>query len=419
MSYINLDTNLCSKLRDKVNEYQHYSIKKTHSLKKDNAQRGWEKICAIMDRLDDTTLYLNSLKLQKTDSKLAVFDFYNFMNNAATLLDCIKYLGEIYDFDFLDEDRKSDVFNQTGNNGNGTDKGYFEYLRSLCSVHPIETSRHPEFLDEDTKIECSPFVLWNNSSLLDDNKSDLIAVVYTNNPERFSKYVGIKLFEIFAYVEKRFNLLKKLISHIDLYNKSIIDKYRQKPLKNETDFSYYCDYLEYLKQEYAERINEGCDEYFDYCKLVLTTTFSDEKNNLQLKKYQNAIKYGITFLHKYLQNLPDSDTFETSGLKTQPPNTKGDSLFLELQRCEAGNYKCNHMHEFGKLSLMNLQSCYYMNMADEMLKKIEDYWIPYLNFEKNMDANKITVFIHLASYFWRLKNDLWFSNNIPKDEKFR
>ena len=111
MAHINLNIDYCAQLRNKVNEYQHYSITRTHSLKKDNAQRGWEKICAIMDRLDDTTRYLNSIELQKTIGVLAVFDFYNFMNNAATLLDCIKYLGEIYDFDFSNEDIKNDIFN--------------------------------------------------------------------------------------------------------------------------------------------------------------------------------------------------------------------------------------------------------------------------------------------------------------------
>ena len=187
MAHINLNIDYCAQLRNKVNEYQHYSITRTHSLKKDNAQRGWEKICAIMDRLDDTTRYLNSIELQKTIGVLAVFDFYNFMNNAATLLDCIKYLGEIYDFDFSNEDIKNDIFNQRGNNGNGTDKGYFEYLRSLCSVHPIETSRHPEFLDDNTKIECSPYVRWNDGFLTTEYDCDLVAIVYTNNPKFFSK----------------------------------------------------------------------------------------------------------------------------------------------------------------------------------------------------------------------------------------
>lgn len=61
MSKIELDSLLCSELRKKNNEYQNYSINKTHSINNAKTERGWDKICAIMDRLDDTTLYLNSL----------------------------------------------------------------------------------------------------------------------------------------------------------------------------------------------------------------------------------------------------------------------------------------------------------------------------------------------------------------------
>ena len=134
MSKIELNSLLCSELRNKINEYQNYSINKTHSINNAKTERGWDKICAIMDRLDDTTLYLNSLDLKKGTGPLPVFDFYNFMNNSATLIDCINFLGQIFDYDFSEIDKESDIFNQKGNDGSGTDKKYFEYLRSLCSM---------------------------------------------------------------------------------------------------------------------------------------------------------------------------------------------------------------------------------------------------------------------------------------------
>lgn len=43
MAHINLNRNLCGELRNKINEYQHYSITKTHSIKKANGERGWKK----------------------------------------------------------------------------------------------------------------------------------------------------------------------------------------------------------------------------------------------------------------------------------------------------------------------------------------------------------------------------------------
>lgn len=153
MSKIELDSLLCSELRKKINEYQNYSINKNHSINNAKTERGWDKICAIMDRLDDTTLYLNSLDLKKGTGPLPVFDY-----------------------DFTEIDKESNIFNQKGNAGSGSDKKYFEYLRSLCSIHPIETSRHKIFQDDFTKIECSPFVRWNDGFIVDKKDCDLIAV---------------------------------------------------------------------------------------------------------------------------------------------------------------------------------------------------------------------------------------------------
>lgn len=418
MAHINLNIDFCAQLRNKVNEYQHYSITRTHSLKKDNAQRGWEKICAIMDRLDDTTRYLNSLELQKTIGVLAVFDFYNFMNNAATLLDCIKYLGEVYDFDFSYEDKKTDIFNQMGNNGNGTDKGYFEYLRSLCSVHPIETSRHPEFLDNNTKIECSPYVRWNDDFLMTENDCDLVAIVYTNNPRFFSKYVGSKLFEVFSYIERRFNVLEQLIGHIDSYYKSIIDEYRHKPLKTENDFSVYCDYLEYLKKEYAERINTGWDEHFDFFMETMKCSFKNSINQEKLTKYQNAVKFGFTFFHKYLQEIPETDKYETTGLHKQPEKTVGDSLFWQLQEQPRGNELWNYNYPFEKLLCMWMQPRY-MDMANSLIEELKPFWEKYVCFEPNMKPIEISILLTIACHFYKLDHDENYRNDIPDTDEYR
>ena len=418
MAHLNLDLQLCKKLRKKINEYQHYSITKTHSIKKAPGERGWAKICAIMDRLDDTSLYLNSLELQKSSSVISVFDFYNFMNNSATMLDCINFLAEIYEFDFSSEDYKSDIFNQVGKTGNGTDKRYFEYLRSLCSVHPIETSRHSEFQDDFTQIECSPFVRWNDSSLLDDRESDLIAIVYVNNPQQFSKYVGIKLSEVFSYIEHRYNLLQRLIEHIDLYYQGIIDEYRKIPLKTVFDFSDYCDYLEYMKRTYAVRIKSGWDEYFDFYIYAMKIHFSNSLNQQRLVKYQNAIKYAFTFLHRYLQELPKEDSYETTGLHDQPEKSIGDSLFWELQERPIGTELMKYNYPFEKLLLMWMQPRY-MGMADFLIKELKPFWGKYVCFESNMTPIEISILLTVACHFYKLEHDEDFKNNIPNTKDYR
>ena len=418
MARINLDISLTAKVWNKVNEYQHYSITKTHSLKKDKDGSGWHKICTIMDRLNDTVAYLNSLDVKENGSKLDVFSFYNFMNNSATLIDCVNYLAEIYEYDLCADNSKNDIFNSCGNTGKGTDKDYFEYLRALCSVHPIKTSRHKEFQDSETAIECSPFVTYNEFGFIPKQEADLVAVVYTDGKRHTTKYVGIKIETVFKYVKFRFELLTEIINQIEKYYDNIISDYSKIPLRDLSEFDGYCDYIDYIKEIYAERINTGRDEYFEFYKFVMKTSFKNAINQQKLQKYQNAIKYSFTFLHKFLQQLPKEDNFETTGLKKQPDNSTGDSLLLELQSGFYCDYRRQHSYPFEKLSCMWLQPRY-MDMAPLLISEIESFWQKYVCFEKEMKAIDISILLQIAIYFYRLENDKEFSENIPESSEYK
>lgn len=418
MAKINLDTSLTTKLREKVNEYQHYSITKTHSIKKDSNGFGWHKICAIMDRLDDTVAYLKSLDVKEKGSNFDVFAFYNFMNNSATLIDCVNYLAEIYEYNLDSDNSKTDIFNQRGNTGKGTDKDYFEYLRALCSVHPIKTSRHKEFQDSETAVECSPFVAYNEFGCVPKQEADLIAVVYVDDERHSSKYVGIKIEIVFKYVRFRFELLSKIIKHIESYYVKIINDYAKIPLKELSEFDDYCNYIDYIKEVYAERIKSGMNEYFDFYKFVMQMSFSNTINQQKLLKYQNAIKYSFTFMHKFLQQLPKEDKFETTGLKKQPKNSMGDSLFFELQHGLDCNYRYQHLYAFEKLSLMWIQPKN-MDMSDSLISDIKSFWKKYVCFESGMSAIEISVLLQIAVYFYRLENDEEFNGNIPESSEYR
>lgn len=417
MYRINLDTSLCVNLRNKVNEYQHYSITKTHSIKKDQNGHGWNKICAIMDRLDDTLLYLNSLELNNTGSKLDVFDFYNFMNNAATLIDCVNFLAEIYEFDLSQINNSHDIFNKLGTTGKGNDKDYFEYLRSLCSVHPIETSRHKEFQDPATDTECSPFIYYNNGILAEEDY-DLIVVVYTDGDKFHEKHFGIKIETIFKYIEYRYSLLQKITVHIEAYYQSIIEEYIKQPLRKVNEFSNYCDYIDYLQKVWADRKDTNWTSNFDFYRYVMQVSFSNSDNQQKLIKYQNAVKYAFTFLQKYLQELPKEDKYETTGLKTQPEHTSEDSLFIELEESLHGEYRFKHMYPFEKLACLWLQPRY-MDMAKELLAEIKPFWERYVVFTEKMNPIEISILLQIATYFWRLDNDKWFTANIPETNEYR
>ena len=419
MSKINLNIDLSAQLRNKVNEYQHYSITQTHSIAKDDkGKRGWDKICAIMDRLDDTVFYLNTLEIKKEHNRTAIFNFYNFMNHSESLNECIKFLAEIYDFDLTPYNKTNTIFKDLKTLGKGTDRTYFKYLRSLCSVHPIETSNHPEYRDSYTKIECSPYVRWNEDCLCLPKEYDLLAIVYTDNPNQFAKYIGIKLEEIFKYVEYRYNLLQKIIPHIDAYYKKIIEDFKKQPLKDLSEFSDYSKYIDYLKQQYDLRINNSEDGTFDFYKQTIETRFDNPKNQKLLEKYQNAIKYSLTFLHKYLQELPDKDKYETSGLHKQ--HSIGDGLCFHVSEIIIDDNLQTFDYPLRKLNMLSFPPSgldYYS--ISSFVRMSKPFWEKYVYIETCLSPFEIGLLIQIANHFYKLENDEDFMNDIPNSEDYR
>lgn len=184
------------------------------------------------------------------------------------------------------------------------------------------------------------------------------------------------------------------------------------------DFADYCDYLEYLKEQYSERIQYGWNEHFDFYIHVMKCKFSNPKNQEKLIKYQNAIKYGFTFFHKYLQELPQEDTYETTGIHVQPEHTKGDSLFWQLQELPREKELYNFSYAFEKLSLMWLQP-HYMDMANALENESKAFWEKYVIFEKNMTSIEISILFKIAGHFYKLEHNKNFQNDIPNTKDYR
>ena len=256
-----LDLSILEKLRNKINEQYNISYSKQYGK-----HRAWDKICSIMDRLDDTVAYLNEIKLNTGKYRRSAFDFYDFMNNAAVVVDCIKELAKI--FDVPDDKIKNsiDIFKQLGSDGKGTDEKYFQYLRSLCSVHPIETSRHKRYQASD--FECSPYVTWNDGRIWFNDDCDLYAIVYTSKDGESTKRVQIYIPQIFEYVKTRLEYVNEITDGIQQYHQNIISDFKNRPIKRENEFNTYVEYLENLEKELVERY--GTDLLYSFNWIVNT-----------------------------------------------------------------------------------------------------------------------------------------------------
>ena len=410
---ININTEILSKLRNKINEEQNISFNKKFEDKNNKTHRAWDKICAIMDRLDDTVDYLNQLELNTGKYRRSAFDFFDFMNNAAVVMDCISSLEEI--FNVPDEENKTStyIFNSAGKNGNGTDKKYFEYLRSLCSVHPIETSRHKNTYQQND-FECSPYVIWNSENLWTNNDSDLHVVVYTSKEEYSTRRVNICIDEIFTYINKRVNFIETIIVYIDKYQKEIIKSYINTPIKKEEDFTSYRDYLKNLEKEAKERRGDLSYYNFNYIIKLLELGLLNINNQDKMNSYINALKYATKFEHNSIQNMK-YEGFENNGLLCPKEG-------LEVPLLEELVYPYSHSIEVNKY-VYNLEKIQYLNSnnycgddikwAYKQLKDMLPFLEKYVSFEGAKSNFENYALVMLALYLDCLENDCIINDNIP------
>lgn len=314
---IQLNARLSKDLRSAVNDSQNFSLRKTAEFhcpsdkKGDKSEkRAYNCICAAMDRIDDLIEYLNNLDIEPT--KDGVFNLCNFLNYGQTLIDCITIVGQVYGVKYESKNDLS-TFHQKGLNGKGNDEKYFKYLRALCSVHPLGTTAYSEFQGKEP--EWCPYINFAGTAafgllslqIADSKNVDFIAVVYRNDSE-ISKYVPIKIKELFLYVKKRYLFIKTIIKGIEDYNKCRIAELKQKHILTPEECKTYREYLSNLENEVFIRYGEGEYNVREWIA-VFDTHFADKDIEEWLNQYKEEMKIGIMKVHKKLQDMEIDDRY--------------------------------------------------------------------------------------------------------------
>jgi len=429
MVSIKLDPDLVRKLRDAVNSENHLASTKTIKTKGKNPPvQAYNITCAVLDRVEDTVDYLNSLKLNSDNQSKSAFDFYNFMLNASVLIDCLDTIAKVYDVDLSTEDSSCDVFNKHGSNNKGSDKRYFEYLRALSSVHPNDTDRY--IGEYQSGEECSPFAVWDRDSTPENPKLRMMVYpVSAGQPSiQSDKIITVSLKTVFEYVKTRYELINKIIAAIKDYNKNTLNSFKNKPIKKESEFNDYREYLGYLKEETLERmgLSNGPHCNLDYAQSVFDLDLSDNSNQDAYIKYCNALKYAISFEHNRLQSMC-SNGCENTGIKQ---NTKdfieGDTLLDCIVNCSI-YVKNNSMSTFDYLieKLSDLDDSQNPQEQDFVRGLVlnapyADFFKKYVSFNESTPNHELYILTQIALYLYGLEvKDGILNKNIPNSPEYR
>ena len=305
---IDLDLQLNTNLRDKINEYSAFADQLRDEFHFPSQKKGkttetgaYNCLCAALNRIQETADHCNTLDVTN-DTSTGLFAFYDFLNYSQTIIDCITIVGHIFGVKY-DFDNGPSCFRYAKENEKGNDERYFKYLRSLCAVHPIETNAHREY--QGNEPEWCPYIISGKSALFsmtnpEWNKPDFIATVYRNDIQ-FSKYIPIYTEELFAYVRKRYAFLKEITNAAEVYYQKCIADLKEKRIPTPGECENYLSYLEELEAAMRERC--GAVYHAREWSAIMQTTYEDEAMQTLLRQYQTALKAAIQAVHDRLQSM--------------------------------------------------------------------------------------------------------------------
>jgi hypothetical protein len=419
-------------LRSKVNEIQENLLKQTHSIKlKQNKKatiNSWNQICGIMDRIDETLIYINSIRLGEKINQRGCFDLYEYIIQTSVIIDSIEWMAEIFKVDKKEVDKiknSCSCFHKNGIKGEGNDFKYFRYIRSLVVAHPVETSYASEYIPKKDIMHICPFVIecdkyFGLSKKYRDHGYDYDAWIYTADSSK-TKHLYLKIDQFKKYTNKWLAFIKIINTYIDKFNKGLDNSFVQQKIKEEKEFKNYKSYLKNLIKEENRRFGESyeLEKFYNF----FNTKSSHKSNNKFINKYLNSIKYSIKFYHNKLQNM---NRGEQAGIKYPLFNIQSDlhRELIDLDTVDLSkkfndngiHYALEKTYDLDKTKeTFNLQHGYYL-FETHLLPIIRSFGI---KADMKLPAKELMLLLNTALYFNSLTEFNLLNRNIPNNNKYR
>lgn len=370
------------------------------------------RILCALEQIENVLEYLNTYELQPEHNHRNAFGFIEFLNCEYVVVHSIDSLAKTFDVSTKDIVGRRDCFSDFAY-GDGNDKEVFEYIRSLCAVHPTDTSMHPT-VHKAGEFDCCSRIVWDSISCMDQR--DLTAVVYPSEEEGEAEYIGIQVEPFVLYLNKWIALMDDIAEHINLFVEKEKERLRDESILKVEDFADYTEYIDNLHKEYRRRVGEEQEYLFDEYKLAFQIQFENEETEKKKECYKAALKYMFDFLHKRMQEMDDK---QYTGIKDLP-ETHTDHLFYELhQPIEGRSGFSNERSAFSYVYNLNSSHPYDVRHAREVLGVLKPLVNEYVEFHNTEPQEETDLLLQIATYFDALKQDGYINKSIPDTIEFR
>lgn len=400
MYKIALDRSIIDNFRDTVNDMPWLIYED------ENDKKHWNTICACMDRITDIVDYLNNKELGDEQYRSNAFDFIDFIAQSSVLIDSIVTLamtinGENYNIrveiphEIIFKNKKYASGFKPTKSKEYYDYRYYEYLRSICAMHPTSTNRHKEF-QKYAKGEVSPFILWDKilCGLRNDN-AELHAHVYANGEMQGTNALPIYIDEVFAYIKWNYFNLNYLSSQLAKKNKEKIKKFQNDKLPSREDCADYKDYMQYLINESKKRMPD-LDYLFETSGHVVGLNITNENNLQKYKQFEKKVVRATEKTKIILQKM-DFDAFE-EGIPLK------DLLFPDIDEEDTFKGACYFYSKTGYLTSSHGD----IETARWATGGLQPFLSKYIDLKKEdcetLDRHELFALIHVAlDLYWAEK----------------
>lgn len=403
----------------------YYDTSKHRRNEKSNVEIS-DFIESTLIRIEDICNHL--IKIQK-DVKNDQFVLFDFMTCSETLLNCIILMAEQFEADLSSFKNSKMIFCKDYQIGKSpdiclekqprckekckdmdSDLNYFKYLRSLCSVHPTETTFHCIYiLGSEEWCPCvEKFIPY--PILGDRENPDYNAKVWANNSYD-SRIIGIHVYQIFEFVKKAYSeLMQIVISAVNNYYVNKIDELYKKHILSIEECIDSFQYLDNLEIAVSERCGREITHNVRYWRRIMKTEFSDSHMKDLLNEYKQAIINDIEQVRIKLQILDLEELYDFFPMPSSV-NVKCSRLNdYSYEREKIESYLCRfedidenfELNDNGRYD----SSCYYWESCSNRFNKhIDDnsefcYWVRVKSFLDELDVliSKGATHEELASF---------------------
>lgn len=355
-----MDNRLLQEFRNKVNE--DYMI--LHIFRNKNNKNKWSVLCSAMDWIEVALEGIDpSLLTRENDNKSSI--------RMITFLSCIDILWEAIQqthrvlFDTIEMPFKDDssIFKQ-----NVSDNTFFKTIRACFAAHPVNL--HAVFPDDDRNERW--FASWSGGTF---SKKDFSVILYSNIPNKKSRFFDISFSELIEFAQSRYSYLNELMIQIDKIISTYKNEYRKIIIEPKTEIN---EKITVLIEENKRRLDS---DYYDYelnkLKIIFEqSNFKNPKNQRVVDIYQKDLLLEIEEIHKHLQGM-SLDELDTESEVACPQK---------------------YQYMFSKLSESVWGGGYAYVMKDMIVEELNKCIYPVAIIENDMTLEEIYVLFMAANY---------------------